>query len=59
MFDVVIPIVLYQIGGLQLEGCSFDGSRLTDSHDSPSVVAIHGSNIIAVAILYMYYVYGT
>ena len=41
MFDDVIPIVLYQIGGLQLEGCSFDGSRLTEnSHDSPSVVAM-------------------
>ena len=41
MFDVVIPIVLYQIGGLQLEGCSFDGSRLTEnSRDSPNVVAM-------------------
>ena len=30
-----------QIGGLQLEGCSFDGSRLTENtHDSPSVVAM-------------------
>ena len=30
-----------QIGGLQLEGCSFDGSQLTENcHDSPSVVAM-------------------
>ena len=30
-----------QIGGLQLEGCSFDSARLVENrHDSPSVVAM-------------------
>uniref|UniRef100_A0A8C4RQF1 Cytoplasmic dynein 2 heavy chain 1 n=1 Tax=Erpetoichthys calabaricus TaxID=27687 RepID=A0A8C4RQF1_ERPCA len=30
-----------KIGGLQLEGCSFDGNRLSESqHDSPSVSAV-------------------
>ncbi|XP_057206860.1 cytoplasmic dynein 2 heavy chain 1 isoform X3 [Triplophysa rosa] len=30
-----------KVGGLQLEGCSFDGSRLAESHhDSPSVSAV-------------------
>ncbi|CAI8045536.1 Cytoplasmic dynein 2 heavy chain 1 [Geodia barretti] len=30
-----------KIAGVQLEGCSFDGSKLTEnSHDSPSVVAM-------------------
>lgn len=30
-----------KLGGLQLEGCSFDGKRLSENqHDSPSVSAI-------------------
>ncbi|XP_041114512.1 cytoplasmic dynein 2 heavy chain 1-like [Polyodon spathula] len=30
-----------KIGGLQLEGCSFDGNRLSENqHDSPSVSAV-------------------
>ena len=38
---VKVFICSFQIGGLQLEGCSFDGSRLTENaHDSPSVVAM-------------------
>ena len=30
-----------KLGGIQLEGCSFDGTRLSENqHDSPSVSAI-------------------
>ena len=34
-------VISMKIGGLQLEGCTFDGSRLSDNQrDSPSVAAV-------------------
>ncbi|XP_024000652.1 cytoplasmic dynein 2 heavy chain 1, partial [Salvelinus sp. IW2-2015] len=38
---VVARALAIQVCGLQLEGCSFDGARLSENrHDSPSVSAV-------------------
>ena len=37
----IIYVFTFQIGGLQLEGCSFQGDRLVENQlDSPSVTAM-------------------
>ena len=39
-----------KLGGIQLEGCSFDGNRLSENqHDSPSVSAIPPLSLIHIS----------